>query len=235
MAQQNHHPVVIVEGVAFWDSLYDEMKDFISKKVPKEKIFILPVNLIDWIGFPPSPEKSTNRVMKALDDTLKKVSAAFPGEPVNLVAHSGGGTVAMIYLLGKPYLGDVYEQNVPINKLITLGTPYHSLETYGKLKSDFIFKHLDETFFGKVPVVSLTSNAWEGKLGGSLSNVASYYFYESVSGKGNLFGDGIVTVESCTLSGAENVVLEGIEHLPTPNTPWYGAQVGVEQWIDFLD
>jgi triacylglycerol esterase/lipase EstA (alpha/beta hydrolase family) len=235
MAQQSQNPVVIIEGVGFWDSLYNETKDVLSTKIPSEKIFILPINALDWIGFPPSPERSTNRVMKVLDTTLKEVQAKYPDEPINIVAHSGGGTVAMIYLLGKPYQGDSYDQSYKINKLITLGTPFHSLETYGKMKSDFIFEHLDKSFFEKVPVVSVTSDAWEGKLGGKMSNIVSYYFYESVSGKGDLFGDGIVSVDSCKLDGAENVVLEGIEHLPTPMTPWYGAKIGVEQWMDHLD
>ncbi len=235
MTQKNQNPVVIIEGVGFWDSLYEEMKECLSKKISAEKIFILPINVFDWVGFPPDPERSTNRVMKVLDNTLKDVQKRYPEEPINIVAHSGGGTIAMIYLLGIPYLGDAYNNSAKINKLLTLGTPYHSLETYGKLKSDFIFKHLDKTFFEKFPVISFTSNSWEGKLGDSLSNIASYYFYQSVSGKGELFGDGIVTVESCTLDGAENVILEGVEHLPTPMTPWYGAKIGVDQWMDYLD
>ncbi|ACF14549.1 conserved hypothetical protein [Chloroherpeton thalassium ATCC 35110] len=234
MAEISGNPVVIIEGVGFWDSLYDEMKDALSAAVPKEKIFITPVSVIDWIGFPPSPERSTNRVMKSLDETLRRVAQAFPNEPVTLVAHSGGGTIAMIYLLGKSFQGDAYEPYPMIQKLITLGTPYHTLETYGKMKSDFIFEHLTPDFFQKIEVISITSDSWMGKQIGSVSEMASYYFYQNVSGRGDLPGDGIVTVESCTLDGARNVVIQGIEHLPTPNTPWYGASVGVKQWIEFL-
>jgi len=234
MAELSAHPVVIIEGVGFWDALYDEMKDALASAVPKEKIFILPISAFDWVGFPPSPDRATNRVMKALDGTLHQVEQKFPNEPVTLVAHSGGGTIALIYLLGKSFQGDVYEPYSMINKLITLGTPYHTHESFGKMKSDFIFEHITPEFFQKIEVISITSDSWMGKQIGSISEMASYYFYENVSGRGNLSGDGIVTVESCTLDGARNVVINGIEHLPTPNTPWYGAKIGVAQWIEFL-
>ena len=141
------NPVVIIPGVLFWDSLYDVMKDALSHYIPKEKIAIAPVSLVDWIGFPPSPEKSTNRVMKAVDAAVRTMERKFPGEPITLVAHSGGGTVAMVYLLEKPFQGDVYHPGKRIGKLLTLGTPFHTHEYYAKIKTDFIFKYLQSDFF----------------------------------------------------------------------------------------
>ena len=140
------NPVVIIPGVLFWDTLYDSMKDVLAGYISKERVAVAPVNLVDWVGFPPSPEKSTNRVMKAVDRAVREMERKFPDEPVTLVAHSGGGTVAMIYLLEKAFQGDVYETAGRVSKLITLGTPFHTHEHYAKIKTDFIFSHLQPDF-----------------------------------------------------------------------------------------
>lgn len=141
-----HNPVVIIPGVLFWDSLYEVMKDALSSYMPRAKIAIAPVSFIDWVGFPPSPERSTNRVMAAIDKSVREMGRKYPGEPVTLIAHSGGGTVAMIYLLENSFQGDVYHPGESVGKLITLGTPFHTHEHYAKIKTDFIFKHITNDF-----------------------------------------------------------------------------------------
>jgi pimeloyl-ACP methyl ester carboxylesterase len=228
------NPVVIIPGVLFWDSLYDVMRDALALYIPKEKIAIAPISLVDWIGFPPSPERSTNRVMKAVDGVVKKMERKFPGEPVTIVAHSGGGTVAMVYLLEKPFQGDVYNPGTRIGKLITLGTPFHTHEYYAKIKTDFIFKYLQSDFFTRYRIVSVVSDKYRGDSQGSFVEKMCYKFYQSVQDDGNVGGDGIVPAKSCFLEGAENVTIADAEHLPTPHTRWYGTKEGVEQWIQWL-
>ncbi|NTV46913.1 MAG: alpha/beta hydrolase [Chlorobiales bacterium] len=234
MAQVAQNPIIIVEGAGFWYSRYDEMKNCLARVVPEEKVFILPVTMLDWIGFPPSPEKATNRIMKMIDETIEIIEKKYPGEPITIVAHSGGGTVAMIYMLGKEFQGDVFSRQKSVKKLITLGTPFHSHESYGKVKSDFIVKNVTPEFFNQYEVISIVSDPYFGKLNGSLTEAACYYFYKSVSGQGELSGDGIVTVKSCFLDGARNIIIRGVEHLPTPMTKWYGAKEGVQQWQQYL-
>jgi len=92
------NPVVIIPGVLFWDSLYDIMKDALAEYLPAQRIAVAPVSFVDWIGFPPSPERSTNRVMKTVDGAVQEMQRKFPGEPVTLVAHSGGGSRWSIFL-----------------------------------------------------------------------------------------------------------------------------------------
>ena len=228
------NPVVIIPGVLFWDSLYDVMKDALTAWIPPEKIAIVPVNVVDWIGFPPSPERSTNRVMAALDRTVRQMAQRFPGEPVTIVAHSGGGTIAMVYLLEKSFQGDVYSVDGMVGRLLTLGTPFHTHERFAKIKTDFIFSHLGSDFFRKYHVVSVVSNQYRGSMTGSMTEKLCYMFYRSVTDEGNLDGDGIVPAKSCFLEGAENVTIPEIEHLPTPHTRWYGTKEGVERWIQWL-
>ena len=230
----SQNPVVIIPGVLLWDSLYDIMKEELAGYISKERIAVAPVNLVDWTGFPPSPERSTNRVMKIVDRTVRNMAQKFPGEPVTLVAHSGGGTVAMVYLLEKPFQGDVYYPGKRVGKLITLGTPFHTHEHYAKIKTDFIFRHLNADFFNRCHVVSVVSNKYYGNRDGSFIEQMCFRFYKSVLDDGNMAGDGIVPAKSCFLEGAENVTIPDAEHLPTPLARWYGTREGVNQWIQWL-
>ncbi len=234
MSSVRQNPVVIVPGVLFWDSLYDVMRDALAEWVPREKIAIVPVNVADWIGIPPSPERSTNRVMASLDRTVRKMAQQYPGEPVTIVAHSGGGTVAMVYLLEQPFQGDVYDVDGMVGRLVTLGTPYHTHERFAKIKTDFIFSHIGPDFFRKYPVVSVVSDQYMGSLGGNITEKLCYLFYRSVTDEGEVAGDGIVPAKSCFLDGAENVTISETEHLPTPHTSWYGTKEGIERWIKWL-
>ena len=228
------NPIVILPGVLFWDSLYAGMKKALASYIPQEKIAIVPVHVHDWIGFPPSPERSTNRVMAKLDRTIAGTRDRYPDEEITIVAHSGGGTVAMVYLLEQPFQGDVYGRSASVGKLLALGTPFHTTEHYAKIKTDFINRHLTPGFFERCKVVSIVSDQYTGSLEKGFIERMCYMFYKNVSEKGDVRGDGIVPVKSCFLKGAENVTISGIEHLPTPHTTWYGTREGVEQWVQWL-
>ncbi len=234
MKEVSQNPVVIIPGVLFWDTLYDTMKEVLAGYISKERVAVAPVTLVDWIGFPPSPEKSTNRVMKAVDCAVRDMEKKFPDEPVTLVAHSGGGTVAMIYLLEELFQGDVYHRAGRVSKLVTLGTPFHTYEHYAKIKTDFIYRHLRKDFFERCRVVSVVCDKYHGNDKGSFVEKTCFKFYKSVQENGNVRGDGIVPVESCFLEGAENVTIADAGHLPTPHTRWYGTKEGIKQWIQWL-
>ncbi len=234
MKNVSQNPVVIIPGVLFWDTLYDTMKEVLAGYISSDRVVVAPVSLVDWIGFPPSPEKSTNRVMKAVDRAVREMERRFPDEPVTIVAHSGGGTVAMIYLLEQPFQGDVYHKAGRVAKLLTLGTPFHTCEHYAKIKTDFIFSHLQMDFFERCRVVSVVCDKYHGNDQGGFLEKTCFKFYKSVQEDGNVAGDGIVTVKSCFLEGAENVTIADAGHLPTPHTRWYGTKEGVKQWIQWL-
>ncbi len=234
MKDVSQNPVVIIPGVLFWDTLYDTMKEVLAGYISKERVAVAPVTLVDWIGFPLSPEKSTNRVMKAVDRAVRDMEKKFPDEPVTLVAHSGGGTVAMIYLLEELFQGDVYHRARRVSKLVTLGTPFHTYEHYAKIKTDFIFSHLRKDFFERCRVVSVVCDKYHGNDQGSFVEKTCFKFYKSVQENGKVWGDGIVPAESCFLEGAENVTIADAGHLPTPHTRWYGTKEGIKQWIQWL-
>jgi len=146
--------------------MFEEMRWHLSAYMPREKIFIVPLSVLDWIGVPPSPERSTQRVMRALHRTVEQVCRQYPNESITIVGHSGGGTAAMIYLLGQPFEGECYPP-MPVNRLLTLGSPFQSTERYGKIKSDFIAAHLQPEFFTRVKTISIVGKARCGNANGS--------------------------------------------------------------------
>jgi pimeloyl-ACP methyl ester carboxylesterase len=227
------NPIVVLAGVGLWDSLYEEMKQNLSRRFAREKIFIVPIAALDWIGFPPSPERSTNRVMKRLHETLLAVELQFPDEPISLVAHSGGGTVALIYLLGKAFQGDVYQTN-RVSKLLALGTPFQSREPFAKVKSEFIKAYLTNDFFERVQVISVASSFRKGDANGTVQERLAFACYRNTFGEGAFDGDGIVPIDACILEGAKNIVISGAEHLPSPFGIWYGSLSSVAQWQGLL-
>ncbi|MEI6651978.1 MAG: alpha/beta hydrolase [Chlorobiaceae bacterium] len=85
------NPVVIIPGVLFWDTLYDTMKEAIAVYIPQERVAVAPVSLVDWIGFSPSPERSTNRVMKVVENF-------FQGD-----VYHPGRRVGKLITLGTPF------------------------------------------------------------------------------------------------------------------------------------
>ncbi len=225
--------MVIVAGTGLWSGLFEEMKAALAKTLPSEKIAVVPVSPLDWLGFPPSPERSTTRVMKRLHETVARMEQTFPNEDISLVAHSGGGTVALIYLMRQAFMGDVYPKT-NVKKLLTLGTPFQSVERYGKLKSDFIAATLKKEFFEQVAVVSIVSKMREGKINGSVAERGAFEFYKQTLGRGDVWGDGVVPLDCCRLDGARYVEINGVEHLPSPFADWYGSARGVDLWRDCL-
>ncbi|MCS6989834.1 MAG: alpha/beta hydrolase [Chloroherpetonaceae bacterium] len=228
------NPVVLLAGVGLWSALYEEMKrNLASDGRFSEKIFIVPLTPLDWVGFPPSPERSTNRVMRRLHETIARVETLFPNEPITLVAHSGGGTVALIYLLGENFQGDAYS-NASVQRLVALGTPFRSVEKFAKIKTDFIAERLTPRFFDKVEVISVASSFRKGDPNGDLRERLAFELYRNTFGDGKSDGDGVVPIEACHLDGATNVVIKGAEHLPAPFANWYGATRAVAQWKAYL-
>lgn len=231
--------VIIVPGSGLWGGIFEEMRWHLSAYMPREKIFIVPLSVLDWIGVPPSPERSTPRVMRALHRTVEQVCRQYPNDAITIVGHSGGGTAAMIYLLGQPFEGECYPP-VPVNRLLTLGSPFQSTERYGKIKSDFIAAHLKPEFFMRVNTISIAGKARCGNAAGSLAERSAFEFYNNTlrierGQNGSVWGDGVVPLDACWLKGALNVTLEGVEHLPTPFGIWYGSRAAVQAWQKFLD
>eukprot|EP00884_Botryococcus_braunii_P020581 jgi/Botrbrau1/7206/Bobra.0300s0032.1 len=69
----------------------------------------------------------------------------------------------------------------------------------------------------------------------SLSRYA-HNTYSMVSGDGTLEGDCVVPLDSATLPGAHNIVLEGVVHSvanleKAQGRPWYGSEKVVDHWL----
>lgn len=83
---------------------------------------------------------------------------------------------------------------------------------------------------------------------GSISQKIVGLGYMQVCGKSDVWGDGVVPVESAHLEGANNIELDGVYHSPvgaarsaTDNGDssegdrvWYGSQNILSEWVNYL-
>ena len=71
---------------------------------------------------------------------------------------------------------------------------------------------------------------------GSASRVA-FTSYETVCGKGNVDGDGVVPLEWSLLEGSKQVRLDGVLHsineagTNIPTDRWYGSDAVIDRWL----
>ncbi len=81
-----------------------------------------------------------------------------------------------------------------------------------------------------VRYVTVAGRAVAGSREGNPRQRRAGWFYDHLTGSRELWGDGLVPVESALLEGAEELVLDGVYHAPVFGTPWYGSREIVERW-----
>ena len=77
------------------------------------------------------------------------------------------------------------------------------------------------------PQVQYTSVAGKFLLGnpyGTRRERWIYQNYKKISGKGNVWGDGLIPIESAILEGSQEIVLDGVSHATIFNKKWYGSE-----------
>ncbi len=189
---------------------------------------VVPLRRRDWIptlgGLPMTP------ILNRLADTVKQVLADSGSTQVNLVGHSAGGWISRLYLGDEPYGGQHWGQRSAVAKLITLGTPHVSQERWTRANIDFVNLHYPGAFFqAELDYVCVAGKAVFGQP--RLGTRIAYNSYSLTCGEGKTWGDGITPIQAAHLSGAKNVVLEGVHHSPRAGQQWYGSPAVIDQWI----
>jgi pimeloyl-ACP methyl ester carboxylesterase len=198
----------------------------------------VPLRRQDWLvtlgGRPVTP------ILEQLDRTVKQIMKQFDTCQINLIGHSAGGWISRIYLGEKPYCGRVWHAKPLVKTLITLGTPHRSLERWTKRNLDFVNTTYPEAFYQEVRYVCLAGKAAYGEQSWQLAKWFTYKSYELTCGQGNCWGDGVTPIQSAHLSGAENLILEGVMHSPKTAGrasgfhAWYGSPQPLKAWVSYL-
>ncbi|GAB1543210.1 lipase [Scytonema sp. NUACC21] len=196
----------------------------------------VPLRRRDWI--PALGGRPVTPIVRQLDSTVKQVLLQYRAQQVNLIGHSAGGWISRIYLGEKPYLGrgevkpNLWEAHSVVATLITLGTPHISQERWTRWNLDFVNDNYPGAFYKNVRYVCVAGKTIYGQR--RRGSWLAYSSYQLTCGKGNTWGDGITPIEAACLEGAQNIVVEGVNHSPRSSGVWYGSPEPLKVWVEHL-
>ncbi|MCS7080805.1 MAG: lipase [Chloracidobacterium sp.] len=224
----HRYPIVIVGGFLLDWAAYQPLATLLETtcRVP---VAIVPLTQASWLYA--SVTGSYRNLLELTHTTVEQTRRTHDAKFVNFVTHSAGGVVARLYLGEDDYDGVAYGGWRRTATLVTLGCPHHSLLSWTRRTMDFVNGHYPGAFYARVRYVALIGRAIRGEFPGTLEAMAAYQSYRLVCGDGNVWGDGVVPVESGQLEGATNEVCEGVQHVP--NRPaWYDTTL--PRWARYI-
>lgn len=189
-----------------------------------------------WLGTL-SPRPTVDWYLWRVDAAMDRAKRAARGGKVALVAHSAGGWLGRLYLRDFGCAG--------VTSLVTLGTP-HLPPPPGVIdQTRGILTYCEREFPGchHEGLLRYTSVAGKHVRGvrldgeGTVAQKVAGLGYKQVCGSADVWGDGIVPVESALLPGSRQLVLEGVYHSPigaSEQRPWYGSPGVLDKWYDAL-
>lgn len=181
-------------------------------------------------------------ILSRLAQTIREVLAQTQATQINLIGHSAGGWISRIYLGDRPYCSQTWAGQPQVNTLITLGTPHTSQERWTRRNLEFVNTTYPGAFHPEVNYVCIAGKAIYGKPSLRPGEWFTYQSYQITGGVGQCWGDGITPIEAAHLEGANNLILEGVQHSPRSSNAvrpgethcWYGSPEVVSQWIRYL-
>ena len=228
-------PTVILPGYLESAIAYQRLEQFL-----KEMGFptvTVPLRRQDWL--PTLGGRSVTPILQQLDRTVKQVLQQYSASQVNLIGHSAGGWISRIYLGDKPYSGrgqvlstSPWQAHNYVATLITLGTPHVSQERWTRWNLDFVNNNYPGAFYPAVRYICVAGKTIYGKR--RRGSWLAYSSYQLTCGQGNCWGDGITPISAAHLQGAENLVMEGVNHSPRSSGIWYGSAEVLPAWVSYL-
>jgi pimeloyl-ACP methyl ester carboxylesterase len=225
-ADRQAFPIVILGGAFSWPGIYAGMRRTLAEcaGVP---VSVVPAHPIDWALA--VSERGWLRILRKLDQEIRRVTADTAGARVVLVGHSAGGVVGRLYLSPEPFRGERFCGLERVAHLITLGSP-NTNQRVGRTRRWVDARYPGACFSPAVRYTSVAGRRLEGRRHGTAGQRAAYSVYRKLSGDGAAWGDGLVPVDVALLPGAGAVVLDGVGHGPVLNRPWYGSTDTVRTW-----
>jgi pimeloyl-ACP methyl ester carboxylesterase len=147
-----------------------------------------------------------------------------------LVGHSAGGVIARLYLHDAPVWGHVYAGVEHVAAVITLGSPHSSergVNTGWMLSAEANRLVPGAHFADRVRYRAVAGQYLRGRPDGRYAERRAYLAYQFFAGQGDIWGDGLVPVQTALLEGAEALSLEGVAHSITFGQHWYGASKAI--------
>ena len=219
-------PIVILGGFLAATHFYSDLKNALHV-LSGNPVYICGLNVLEW--YRAINARGWIKIMIKLQRLVENVVCESKTGKIILIGHSSGGVISRLYLSPNDFLGYVFNGKRYVSHLITLGSPHYNLR--GTPMRKFVQDKYPDSYFH--PDVKYFSVAGTGVLGNKKGNVLeriSYYSYRCLCGKGNVYGDGLVPINSALLRGSRQVTLEETGHPFLAARNWYGKPENVSIW-----
>lgn len=223
-------PVVILGGFLSFGMLYCDMRDALAS-ITGGPVAIVPTHTLDWAPVIVTP--GWIPVLRKLHYTVRDLVRESTTGKVTLIGHSAGGVLARLYLSPRRFWGHGFSGLDYVDHLIMLGSPHQSRRKWlhGGLMARWMRKRYPGAFFApSVRYTSVAGKLLRGDPQGTLRERHAYAFYRDAVGQGDVWGDGLVPVESSLLDGATPIVLEDVGHFLGFGELWYGSAQVIPRW-----
>lgn len=196
------------------------------------KVYVTQINRTQWLT---TRDDSFRPQIAALHNVVEQARRETGAEKVSLVCHSAGGRIARLWMGGRSYNGNPFGGHRYVQSIIFLGSPYTTEEPWAVRSSSFANTNYPGAYYSEIKYVSLIGKALFGKPNGNISERLAYQSYRTLSPRyAQRWGDGVITLESANVPGAENIVLDGIYHVSVLGRPGYGDPKALGAWGKYL-
>jgi len=224
-------PIVLFGGFMSFEMVYWGMQRDLEA-VTGQPVFVVPSGPRDWMRV--GLTWRWGHLLRKLDKTVKEAMVASTTGKVTLIGHSAGGVLGRIYLGSDWFRGRTCAGVEYVDRLITLGSPHRSKSDFvgGGRVARWVNKHYPGAYFApEVDYISVSGRSVLGDAHGDLRERHAYRFYRPMTGRGGVWGDGLVPVECALLPGARHVILNGVTHYKICGSPWYGeSEEVIARW-----
>ena len=229
--------IVLIGGYnSIWPGYLKMARDLedVTRAVSPPGLKVIGVPLMPWHWWQARRTKDGTQILQKLQETVAWARRRLGADRVVLVGHSAGGVIARLYLHEGPVWGHIYAGVEQVTALITLGSPHcgDRQEGIGWILTDEANRLVPGTpYAGRVRTLAVAGRYLQGQANGGYPVRRAYYFYRYFAGQGDVWGDGMVPVQSACLEGAETLILEGVAHSGKYGHSWYGAsQAIIQRW-----
>jgi pimeloyl-ACP methyl ester carboxylesterase len=222
-------PLVLIGGYLTQPSDFRALAAALAGPPYNYRVFVVPIGRLRWAL---TRDYDFRPVVSRVRTTVQQALEATGAQKLTMVAYSVGGTAARIYLGDELYLGERYSGRRYVERLVTLGTPHTSLERWTLKLYDFVNKIYPGAFYSDVRYTSVVGCALQGRSEGSFRERMARDSYAMVSGPQYAadWGDGVTSLLSAALPGAEYLAVPKLYHSPFHGKPWYGDAKALPAW-----